>query len=299
MALFKNGDDLYAQGIDLIGRKDFAGARAKFDKAIEKGTDKRDHAMFCILMIDLKGRFGEPQRYKYLGDALSKLPSGPVPFGVTTADRDLLLAQTELAVEEIKAQSMPDSDHMAKGQALLACAMGFSSRIGESALPLQDMLNGTSVSGNHEALVLQAVAYEIMGKGAVYSDPKQGSEYLQMAYNFRKQLGDSGEEDLKLMKQFAKSGHCWLCGRQVSGEGVHFMAVRSDITDMFRKKEENEALKASSQNYTSIFMCMPCYTAVSNRADEIAVTYYNDAIAQMRAMEARLRAEIASVRLSR
>lgn len=31
-----------------------------------------------------------------------------------------------------------------------------------------------------------------MGKGTVYLNPKQGSEYLQMAYNFRKQLGESG-----------------------------------------------------------------------------------------------------------
>ena len=295
MGLFKSGDDLYEQGIDLIGRKDFAGARAKFDKAIEKGTDNRDHAMFCMLMIDMNGRFGEPKRYQYLSDTLKKLPAGPVRFGVTTADRDLLLAQTELAVQEIEAQNMSDSDYMAKGQALLAVAMGFSSRIGEASLPIQEMLKGSSTSGNHEALVLQAIAYETMGKGAVYADPKQGSEYLQMAYNFRRQLGDSGEEDLRLMKQFATSGHCWLCGRQVSGEGVHFMAVRSEISDMFRKKEENEALRASSQNFSSIFMCMPCYTALSNRADDIAVGYYNDAIAQMRAMEARLQAQISSL----
>jgi hypothetical protein len=76
------------------------------------------------------------------------------------------------------------------------------------------------------------------------------------------------------------------------------MAVRSDISDMFRKKEDGEAIKATSENYGSIFMCMPCYTAVSNRADEISVRYYNDAIAQMRAMEARLQAEISSLRVS-
>jgi len=298
MGLFKNGDELYDQAIDLIGRKNFPEAISKFQKALEKGCAKEAHARFCMALMYMDGRFGDPSSYKHLGDILQKLPAGPVAFGVTSADRDLMIAQTELAVQEIAAQNMSDSDFMAKGQALLEAAAGFAGRIGQENLPIQDLLKGTSTSGNREALVLQAMAYEVMGKGAVYADPKQGSEYLQMAYNFRKQLGDSGDEDLRLMRQFATTGHCWLCGRQVAGEGVHFMAVRSDISDMFRKKEDGEAIKATSSNYGSIFMCMPCYTAVSNRADEISVRYYNDAIAQMRAMEARLQAEISSLRVS-
>ena len=298
MGLFKSGDELFNQAMDLVGRKNFSDARAKFLKAIEKGCGNEPYARFCIAMIDINGRFGDPACYRAIGDAASRLPGGGVTFGVTTADRDLIIAQTELAVQEITAQNMSDRDYMAKGQALIACAAAFSSRLGSNNLPIQDMIRGTSTNGNHEALVLQALAYEVMGKGAVYADPKQGSEYLQMAYNFRKQLGDSGEEDLKLMKQFSTTARCWLCGRQASGEGVHLMAVRSNITDMFRKKEEEEAIRSTDSGFSTIYMCMPCYSAVSNRADEISRAYYDDAIAQMRAMEARLQAEISSLRLS-
>jgi hypothetical protein len=41
---------------------------------------------------------------------------------------------------------------------------------------------------------------------------------------------------------------------------------------------------------------MPCYSAISNRADDISRGYYNQAVSEMRAMEARLQAEIAAVR---
>ncbi len=298
MGLFKNGDDFYNTAIDMMNRKDISGARACFEKAISKGCAKKDHAQFCLVMIDTEGHLGDPRRYRYLQDAIAKLPAGPVTYGVTSADRDMLLAQIELALQEIEAVNMSDSNYMAKGQAMINVAAGFASRIGEENLPLQELLKGTSQTGNHEALMLQALAYEVMGKGAVYADPKQGSEYLQMAYNFRRQLGQSGEDDLRLMRQFATTGRCWICGRPVSGQGIHFMAVRSEFTDMFRNKEENEAVKSSGDNYSDIFMCLPCYSALSNRANEIAVSYYNDAMSQMRAMEARLQAEIAAVRMS-
>ncbi len=298
MGFFKNGDELFQQGEDLIGRKDFNEARAKFDKALDKGCAQADKARFYIAMIYLSGALGEPSRYNQLKDTLLNLPAGGVTFGVTTADRDLMVAQCELAVEEISASRMGDGNWMEKGQALMAVAAGFASRIGDNNLPIQEMIRGSSTTGTRESLILQAQAYEVMGKGAVYSNPKQGSEYLQMAYNFRKQIGDSGEEDYRLMKQFSITAKCWLCGKQVAGQGVHFMAVRSDISDMFRGKEENEAIRSTDENFHTLYMCMPCYTAISNISDEISRKYYEAAIAEIRATEARIMAEIAALRMA-
>ena len=45
-------------------------------------------------------------------------------------------------------------------------------------------------------------------------------------------------------------------------------------------------------------MCKPCFTAISNRSDEISRGYYDRTMAEMTAMEARLMAEIRSVRAS-
>ncbi len=298
MGFFKNGDEIFQQGEDLIGRKDFGGARAKFEKALDKGCANEDKARFYIAMIYLNEALGDPGRYNRLREALEKLPPGGVTFGVTTADRDLLIAQCELAVDEIGASHMSDGGWQEKGQELIRVSAEFASRIGDSNLPIQEMLKGISITGTRESLILQAQAYEVMGKGAVYANPKQGSEYLQMAYNFRRQVGDSGEEDYRLMKQFSITARCWLCGKQVAGQGVHFMAVRSEISDMFRGKEESEAIRSTDENFNTLYMCMPCYTAISNISDEISRKYYEAAIAEIRATEARIMAEIAALRMA-
>jgi len=298
MGFFKNGDELFQLGEDLIGRKDFSEAREKFQKALDKGCKDEAKARFYISMIYLSEALGEPGRYEHLKEALYKLPEGGVKFGVTTVDRELLIAQCEISVMEISASRMDDRDWMEKGQALLQAAAEFAGRIGDSNLPIQEMLRGTALSGTRESLILQAQAYEVMGKGAVYGNPKQGSEYLQMAYNFRRQIGDSGEEDLRLMKQFSITARCWLCGKQVAGQGVHFMAVPSEISDMFRGKESNEAIRSTDENFHDIYMCMPCYTAISNRSDEISRRYYDMAMSEMRAMEARIMAEMAALRMA-
>jgi len=300
--LFKNGDELYDQAVDLVGRKDFSGARNKFNSAIEKGCgDKENYCRFCIALINVGDKFGDASRYKELVKTLQALPAGGVTFGVTTADRDLIIAQAEAAVKEIEAQNMSDADYMAKGQAYIAVASEYAVSIGDANLPIQEMLKGTAVTGSRESLILQATAYEIMGKGAVYTDPKQGSEYLQMAYNFRRQIGDSGEEDLRLMKNFAITAKCWLCGKQVAGMGVHFMSVRSQISGMFRGKEEAEPIRSSGDAFDCIYMCMPCYSAISNRADEISRQYFDQCMEEIRLLNIRMvamEAEIQSLRFS-
>lgn len=290
--LIKNGDELFAQGMDLIGRKDFRGARGKFSGAIEKGCGgKEAYARFAIAMTDLSEDMGSTGCYRNLVSALEQMPSGSVTFGVTTADRDKLISQANLSMEEIAAQSMSDQDYMEKGQAYIAVAGKYAAEFGDENLPIQEMLRGTAMSGMRESLILQAKAYEVMGKGAVYLNPKQGSEYLQMAYNFRKQIGDSGQEDYELMKNFSVTAKCWLCGKQVAGMGVHFMAVPTEISPMFREKESMEAIRSSDQDFDSIYMCAPCYHAISNRADEIVRPYYEECMQEI----ALLHTEIASL----
>lgn len=142
--LIKNGDELFAQGMDLIGRKDFRGARDKFSSAIEKGCgDKESYARFAIAMADISANMGSPEAYRNLTAALEKMPSGKVTFGVTSADREKMLANADIAVSEINARSMPDSDYMAKGQAFIGIAGRFAGEFADENLPIVEMLRGT------------------------------------------------------------------------------------------------------------------------------------------------------------
>lgn len=303
--LIKSGDELYDAGVDLVSRKNFSEAREKFQSAIQKGTKNDRMAAVYVRLIELYNARGDASRYQALREALKQVPGNTFKFGVTTVDVSALDAEADLDIQEIQATGMPDEDFMAKGQALIDVAGGFASVIGDNPLAFEEMFKGTTgTTGTKESLILQAQAYEIMGKGTAYSDPKQASEYLQMAYNFRRQIGDSGEDDLRMMNNLAISAKCWFCGRPVAGKGVHFMGISSNITQMFRDVEEKEGVKSSSGDFSDVYVCLPCYTAISNRSDQISRAYYERCMQEMRAMEARLErkiaaASVASIRLSR
>ncbi len=301
--LFKNGDQLYDEGIDLINRKEYNGAKGKFNDALSKGTGKAGMARMYIALIDLLRNRGTPQNYRTLIDELKTCGQSGFKFGLTDIDAEALETECTLAMEEINASSMDDGGYMEKGQALIDVASKYASLIGDAPLKLDEISKGnTQSTGTRESLVLQAMAYECMGTGVVLRNPKQGSEYMQMAYNFRRQIGDSGDRDYELMKNYAKSCKCWICGRPASGEGIHFMSIKSEITPMFREKE-TDLIRTADEDFRSIYICMPCYSAFSNRADDISREYFTQAMAEMRAMEARIQAQIASlyteIRLSR
>lgn len=300
MALFfKDGDQLYREALDLIGRAKFSDARRKLSDAEQKGYGNNGLTRTYIALIDIKDNRSDLGHYQDLLECLDKLGVNDFKFGLTDLNKEDLRTETELDIEEIKANSIDDSNYKAKGQAMIDCAMGFSSRIGDKPLKLSEIIRGNTVAtGTREALILQANGYSILGKGTVSADPKTAAEYMQMAYNFRKQIGDSGEEELRLMKEYSQSAKCWICGRPANGQGIHFMAMRSTVEPVFRNMTESDIVKPVSQDGTSIYVCMPCYTAISNKSDEISRYYYDRAIDEIRATEARLEAQITSLRFA-
>ncbi|MCQ2070434.1 MAG: hypothetical protein MJZ68_04835 [archaeon] len=297
LSFFKEGSKLYTDAIDQIGRKEYSKAKKNLEAALKKGCDgKEKMAEMYIAFIEVGENRGDANRYAALNGKLANCGASNFKFGLTEIDTEALKTECELLIQEIKAAGMDDRNYMEKGQAYINVAMQFA-MLGDAPLKFDEAFKGNTMStASRESLILQAQAYEIMGKGVVAEDPKQGSEYMQMAYNFRRQVGDSGEDDLDLMNKYARSAKCWICGRPVNGEGIHFMAMRSTINPVFRTSTENDIIKPISDDCNSVYVCVPCYTAISNRSDDISRAYYDESIRQLRATERELRAEIESVR---
>ncbi len=300
MALFfKGGEQLYQEALDAIGRKDYDAALKKFQDAKEKGYDPDGLCMVYVSIIYVGKNRNNVRGYHHLLENLHHTNAGTIKFGLTSFETSDLATECELAIMEIEASNMSKDDYVNKGNRLIEVAGQYMSRIGEKNLKLDEIFKGNTIAtGNREALILQAEAYSILGKGYVRTDPKMAAEYMQMAYNFRKQLGDSGDEEMQLSQNFARSATCWICGRPANGQGIHFMAMRADIEPVFQKMTDNDVVKPISDDSRSVYVCMPCYTAISNRSDEVSRVYYERALADMRAMEARLQAEISSLRFS-
>ena len=121
------------------------------------------------------------------------------------------------------------------------------------------------------------------------------TEYEQIAMGYRQQNGQSGEANATRIRQFANTSKCWLCGRVATGEGIHFFSAPAEVSGALEKESAGGVAKSSPADGQHIYICRACYTAVSNRADDISKVYFDRGMAELRATEARLQAEIAAL----
>ncbi len=298
LSLFKDADALYEQAIDLIKQGEFEKARGRLMKSIEKDGGPDDISAVLVCMIDMRGRLGDISAYRNLLNALKATKAKEFTFGLTTVNIPMMIVQCELAIEEIQTFNMNGGSAVTleKGNRLLKLAQRYQSEVGNETLKMNEIfLNDTTRTGIREGMVLLAMGYESLASGTVWNDPKKAAEYQQIAYGYRKQVGDTGESNLKLINDYSKTCKCWFCGRTTSGLGIHFFPMSSEISPILLKSGETEPIKSDSDDHNSIYACRACYTGISTRADEIARVYYNQAMSEMRAMEARLNAEIAAL----
>ena len=295
--LFKSGDDLYDDGKELIKRGEYAKAREYLQKSIAKDGGKDDSAAVKVALIDLRERLTNAGAYRNVVDKLQKLGETEFEFGLLTINRDDLMAECELTARKIELLSMGgDTEALKKKSATLQeLAQDFQAKIGERSLIVLELFkNDTSVTGNTEFYNLMAISYETLADSMVWNDPSQAAEYEQIAMGYRQQNGQSGDSNKQKMEAYSRTCTCWLCGRIATGEGIHFYSAPADVSPALDKGDK-PAARSKPGDFKHIYICRACYSAVSNRSDEISRGYYEQAIVEMRAMEARLQAEIAAL----
>ena len=295
--LFKNGDDLYNQGDDLIKRGEYAKARDILQKSIDKEGGVDDVAAVKVALIDLSSRLTNPAAYRNLESKLKAVSQKQLEFGLTTFDRDALITECVLTAQKMQIMDATSNDSSKNEAAkqLQDLAVRYQSEIGDrNLIVLEIFKNDTTVTGMTEFYNLMAVSYEYMSDAVVWENPSQAAEYQQIAMGYRQQNGQSGDANLARIRSYSCTSKCWLCGRVATGEGIHFFSAPADVSPAL-DKDDNGVAKSKPEGSTQIYICRACYSAVSNRSDEISQDYYNRAMAEMRAMEARLQAEIAAL----
>jgi hypothetical protein len=291
--LFKTGDDLYDEGDELIKRGEFEKARNVLQKSIEKEGGADEVAAVKVALIDVGKMMTNPSAYQSLLAALQAVKERQIVFGLVTLDRDQALAECELTIRKLRA--LAGSDKMQSAKDLQQVAMDFQTKFGDRNLVIPEIFrHDATVTGMTEFFNLMAVSYEMMSEATVWSDPSQAAEYEQIAMGYRQQNGQSGEANAKRMREFSMTCKCWICGRIAVGEGVHFYSAPADVSPSLTKDSTGVA-RSDPDDQRHIYICRACYSAVSNRSDEIARVYYDRGIQDLRATEARLQAEIAAL----
>ena len=296
--LFKNDDEHMEDAVDLIKRKEYEKAMAALRKAKSKDKDGNLSAK-CDAMeafINLYNKQGDAGAYINAANKLKAYTDGPLELGLSTFDPAKLADECLLMAKTINVRNMPSSnpaENKAKGEALMDCAKDYQVKVGNNNLTIREFFGGGVTLGMKESITLMAEGNECLAEAFAWDDPKKAAEYQQFAYNYRRQNGESGERNQEFIRKYSASATCWICGRDASGEGMHFFPMSSDISPQMRNNEG--ILKSADTEYKNIYVCRACYTSISRRADAISKYYYDVAQDDMRKMEARLQAEIASL----
>lgn len=291
---------MFDEGVDLVKRKEYNKARSNFEKCVQKGTTNSNLATTYISIISMISDPNNPNVYTALAKNLRSSNTPTFEFGLTQVESEKLADECDLVAERIVLMAKNGNADVReqKGKDLIQLGQKYQMKLGKDTLKTNELINGdTATSGIKESLSIQALGYETLASASVLTDPKKAAEYLQNAYNYRKQAGDDGSHDMELIQSYSRSAKCWICGRTTTGEGIHFVTMSSEITP-FMKSAQDDLLKSAPADFESVYVCRPCYSAISRRSDAIANKYYQDAIKDLRETEMRLRLEIAEVRAS-
>lgn len=292
--LFKDGDELFEEAKEQINQKDYDKALRTLQKSIEKDPDNALEANLMITFIHLGRSMSNPSYYSAMAQRLREKGPGTFEFGLSSFDTQKLAAECECMAECITVRSQPSNgpqEDIQKGENLIKAAQRLQASVGNEMLQVNYYFNNTSLTGVKLALSLMAEGNELISQAWFWEDPKKAAEYQQMAYNFRRQLGETGEENQQRIKQFTHSCTCWICGRETMGEGLHFYRMSSDISP----QQIGESGNSIPEEGDSVYVCRACYSAISRRSDEISRGYYDSALAELHDVEARINMQIAAI----
>ena len=292
--LFKDGEELFDAAVEEIKRKEYDKAAKTLGKALDKNTKNSALARVYIAFINVGTGLNNPAQYDSLKNALAGLDMESFQFGLATFDRASLSVECDAMSRCISARNMDNMNGAKKGQAMLEASRNLMAAVGPNTLRINEYYSGNAITGTRMATGLMAEANEILAQDSYWDDPQKAAEFQQQAYNFRRQNGESGDSNLAKMQQYSKACTCWICGRQVVGEGLHFFVMSADPSPQ-QVSTDSKELQHSISEGGDLYVCRACYTAISRRADAISKEYYEKSISELRATEHKLQMEIAAL----
>ena len=250
-----------------------------------------------IALLSIYGNLTNSNLYGRVAAVLRSKGDMQFQLGLNEVSADKLALECDLLGAEFGALAMSRDASVSanRGKALMDVAMRYQSAMPNDILVIPELFGGVAMNGVRRAQKLFAEGYEDMAESMVLSDPRKAAEYQQMAYNYRRQMGESGEANLAKIENYSRSVSCWFCGREVTGERVHFFPMSSEAGILQFKERDGSHLPAKTDKGDAVYACRGCYSAISRRADAIANYYHKQAMSEIQRVESQLRSEIASL----
>jgi len=164
--------------------------------------------------------------------------------------------------------------------------------LGRDKLILNDALN-INVNPTKRAFLLLGLSRYIKAEERETINPEESVSLYSEASGYLIQSEDKEWIDKvnDKLSRLSKTMKCYICGRSLQGEKVHFVYVKADITPYMKNIVSNESPSPIKEE-KAVVLCRGCYTAIYNLADDIARDYYEKAIEYVNKIYVELSARI-------
>lgn len=224
-----------------------------------------------------------------LGNTTLKLGLRETPAQELGREMALLAAESDL----LNRRPGSAAEHAEKARMLRELAVRFRTEVMDGTLVLPELFFKQSITGESKAIPLSAYAEESLGESLILENPKAAAEHYQTARLLWMQAGrqDLGDLAASRVRSYGMAAKCWFCGREISGEGVHFLQMPSELTGLIASCSKGGALPSCDPTLSQIYACKGCHSAVFKMAD-------SRAIQRMQELEVRVNVQLNDIRES-
>jgi hypothetical protein len=236
------------------------------------------------------------QAWQTCSQAMKQIPNARLDVGFAVSSTDLA-QQASVLSYDISTTRMLDgnSKEVSRVAAVRDLAQKYMDLIG-SDLALW-RLQKQQIDPQRRAYYLLGLASLIEANSVADTDPKKSVALLsEAATNLElagtDPMGISSGTRAKL-ENMSKFGQCWFCGREMQGQGFHYVLLPAQVSQYTRQMYGEGTPHAIEEN--AVVACESCSSSIRNVADELARAYYERAMAEIRSLEQRLNAKIAAL----
>ncbi len=297
MPLFKSPEQLMDLGQDQFLRGDFSAARGRFQEAARKFAETGNaqgaqiaqaYASLASLGVSDPG----PEQYASAAQSLAPLGGLSMKLGPTQVPASSLAQETRILYETKTLLSVrPGSPQQYAEMAQRFQALSLEYRqLGSQNLLLPELFNRSSVSPVVMAPYMAAMAEEAMGEAVVLDHPQEAAEHNQNARNWWTQANELGkaQEAAARAQLYGRSARCWICGREVTGEGVQFV-TRPAAIGPWTNAGTGGGMGSADPSRSVLYTCKGCASLIDAVADRYAQERAHE-------VEVKLEAEIEQLR---
>ena len=291
--------EAYEKGVNL-GPQKWADAVRHFSEASRHyaaiGDSQKSAEAYALAALFHALTSGTALAWDGCSKAMGQIPDSQLNVGFSVSSANLA-TQASVVSFDLSATGMLDgnSKDFSKVTGLRDLAQKYMDLTGSDLAVWR--LQRQEIDPQRRAFYLLGLASLIEANSIIDVDPKKSVSLLsEAATNFEM----AGTDPMAVtpgtyskIENISKFGQCWFCGREMQGQGFHYVTLPAAISQYTRQRYGNLTPHNIEEN--AVVACETCASSIRNVADDVARAYYNQALAEIRALEYRLNARLEAI----